>query len=323
MRRENEKMTTKNMNTLVPLLDVKVNTDGSRHAERVDIKPEEVPRDAVILLQLRGPMMSFGGVQVHQRFPTGRLPSRSMIVGMLAAALGIRRHEGHKLNALASRVSYACRAEMDSRIMEDYHVADLGLPHMLSENAWSLSGARKVRTGSVKEEKVIQRKEYLTDSSVFVALRIEPNAGIAPGPITSEARTWANSLHIREVVEALQRPAFPLYIGRKTCVPSRPVLEAVTTAEMMEAVGLLPEQGYTLRGDEVPRYASTGERVEAMQRLKVVTASGSSVEEAQMSDRVAGIRDEAEHERDFARQVGVSVLASARGTLSCHTVIVR
>lgn len=323
MRRETVKVTTKSMNRLVPLLDVKVNTDGRRYAERVDIPPDEVPRDAVILLQLQGPMMSFGGVQVNQRFVTDMLPSRSMIVGMIGAALGIRRHEGHKLNALASRVSYACRTQMDSRIMEDYHVADLGLPHMLSENAWSTSGVRHDRTGSVKEDKVIQRKEYVVDSSVFVALRIEPNAGIAPGILTHEAKEWARSVNPELIVGALQRPIFPLYIGRKTCVPSRPVLEAVTTAEMMDAVGLLPESGYTLRGDDVPRYAIPGGRTKAMQRLKVVTASGLSVEEARMSDRVAGIREGTEHERDFARQVGVSVLASASGTLSCHTVIVR
>jgi len=256
-------------------------------------------------------------VQVNQLFPTGDLPSRSMLTGLLGAALGVRKHEGHRLNALASHISYAARTQGEPRVMEDFHIADLGRNYMQSDKAWSTSGARTYRSGSVTQDKVLQRKEYLADSSVIVAVRIEERAGVAPGPTTAEARVWAASISPAAVVGALQKPAFPLFIGRKTCVPSRPIVEAVTDAEMIDAVGFGAKDGYTLCGHELPGHTAMRRRTRAEERGKVVFASGEGVERMKHYPHVWGARGEREMDGDFARGVGVSVIVSINAVIAC------
>lgn len=142
-----------------------------------------------LLLRLAGPLQSWG---VQGRFTvrdTGREPSKSGVVGVLAAALG--RTRDHPIDDLAG-LRMGVRADQEGRILRDWHVAGVG--------------------GYLKASGVIERKTvipstryYLTDARFLVGLEGEDADLLA-------------QLHA-----ALRDPVWPLFLGRKACVPGEPV----------------------------------------------------------------------------------------------------
>jgi CRISPR system Cascade subunit CasD len=151
-----------------------------------------------LFLRLEGPLQAWGDQQskfVIRR--TAEAPTRSGIIGMLCAALGVSRSEAAeiwlpKLGALKMGV----RVDVPGVRWWDYHTV----------------GARmKMRTaeGKTKEGAMLTRREYLCDASFLVALQGEPGL-------------------IAELEAAMKAPKWTLYLGRKSCIPSRPLLEYPT-----------------------------------------------------------------------------------------------
>lgn len=139
----------------------------------------------VLLLRLSGPLQSWG---VQSRFAvrdTGREPSKSGVVGLLCAALGKPRSE--PLDDLAAP-RMGVRVDQEGHIFRDYHTAQNVL---------------KAR-GSTKDTEPSNRY-YLTDARFLVGLQ-------------SDNLDFLTTLH-----NALRDPVWPLYLGRKACVPGEPV----------------------------------------------------------------------------------------------------
>jgi CRISPR system Cascade subunit CasD len=139
---------------------------------------------SVLLLRLAGPMQSWG---VQSRFSTrdtGLEPSKSGVVGLLCAALG--RPRDADVSDLAA-LPLAVRVDREGRMACDYHTA-------LDVRKADDSGATTV----------VSRRFYLADADFLAAL--EGPADLLAG------------LHA-----ALARPVWPLYLGRKSFVPSEPV----------------------------------------------------------------------------------------------------
>jgi CRISPR system Cascade subunit CasD len=139
----------------------------------------------VLLLRLSGPLQSWG---VQSRFAvrdTGREPSKSGVVGLLCAALGRPRNES--LDDLAA-LRMGVRVDQEGSVIRDYHTA---------QNVLKASGGIKNTEPS--------NRYYLTDARFLVGLE---------GP----------SLELlRRLYDALCAPVWPLYLGRKACVPGEPV----------------------------------------------------------------------------------------------------
>ncbi len=76
----------------------------------------------------------------------------------------------------------------------DYHTVGAGMPMRTAE-------------GGTKPGAMLTRREYLCDASFLVALQGEPDL-------------------IAELEAAIEAPKWTLYLGRKSCPPSRPLLEA-------------------------------------------------------------------------------------------------
>jgi len=73
---------------------------------------------STLLLRLAAPMQSWGTDSKFDRRLTGREPTKSGIIGMLACALGIRRDEPiNKLKALR----FGVRVDQPGEIMVDFH----------------------------------------------------------------------------------------------------------------------------------------------------------------------------------------------------------
>ena len=163
-----------------------------------------------LILRLRAPLMSFGGVKVDDTSPTEQFPSTSLIAGLIANALGFSHHEFEQTQRLQQRIQMASRQDVPGQVMIDYQTVDLGSEKMRLPG-WTTFGEVEERDGSVKEGTHQMWVQYIADGSVTVvfnlARKIEPD-----------------DPSLQDIAEAFLRPARTLFIGKKSCIPSEPML---------------------------------------------------------------------------------------------------
>jgi len=165
----------------------------------------------VLLLRFDAPMMSFGTVAVDAIGHTSPFPGRSLLTGLLGNALGYDHRDADRLMQLQTRILHAVRRDCGGEVRTDYQTVDLGQPSLLDEVAWTTWGRLDPRGGS-GENKVgthIRRRDYLVDSVFTLAVTLVP---------TDEAPD------IAAIEAALRKPARPLYLGRKSCIPAAPLV---------------------------------------------------------------------------------------------------
>lgn len=140
---------------------------------------------STLLLRLAGPMQSWGFRSRFDNRDTALEPTRSGVIGLLCAALGWERN--HDL-APFQELKMGVRIDVPGRVMIDYQTAS----EVISANGNS--------GGTVQSWRY-----YLSDARFLVGLQSDDDA-------------WLQRLD-----EALRNPVFPLYLGRKSYVPSLPV----------------------------------------------------------------------------------------------------
>jgi len=141
--------------------------------------------------------MSFGGPAVDQVGNTFQFPPKSMLTGLLGAALGYDRSEHEKLQTLQDDFTYGVREDCRGEVIEDYQTVDLKSPWMTG--VWkdgSYQTGDDVRETEKRRE--ILQKKYIADAVYTIVLQ-------------------PTDLPERELIDALTRPQWPLYIGRKSC----------------------------------------------------------------------------------------------------------
>ena len=153
-------------------------------------------------LRFYAPLAAFGGTMIDGRGVTGRTPGRSMLTGLLANALGWTRSMRAEHQALQDRIVSGAVWEEDGtlKLMTDYQTAQLGK----QDRAWTTRGVPTDRKGG-KYDNTQRWRDYHADLRMSVVVRLEP----ATGEPT-----------INALAAALDRPARPLFIGRKPCFPS-------------------------------------------------------------------------------------------------------
>lgn len=103
---------------------------------------------------------------------THELPSRSALLGLLAAGVGIRRDDTERLNAFNRHYSLVVCASRNPRWARDYHTVQMP------------KEVRKARYFSRREElsapellsAIISRRDYYTDAWWMVAVATTPDA---------------------------------------------------------------------------------------------------------------------------------------------------
>ena len=75
-----------------------------------------------ILLKFSGPLQSYGTSSHFQTRYTDYYPSKSAVLGLLAACLGYRRDEEEKLREL-STLKFSVRIDQQGSLLKDYHIA--------------------------------------------------------------------------------------------------------------------------------------------------------------------------------------------------------
>ena len=158
-----------------------------------------------LILRLDAPLMAFGGVAIDQVGPTRDFPAASMLTGLIGNALGWRWPDGEAHRALQDRLLFAARRDREGRPLTDTQNARLSK----ADKGWTTHGAPEGRDGASYDAPHRRVRDYHADASVRVALRLDP----------AEAKPTLDDL-----ATAFDRPARPLFVGRKPCLPSKPLL---------------------------------------------------------------------------------------------------
>lgn len=180
-------------------------------------------RRPFLVLRLEAPLLSFGSVMVDQRGFTDPQPGASMITGLLANALGVEHGEADRLQRLQDRLRFAVRCDRRGTEVMDYQTVDLRQDFM--RRGWTTRGEPVSRGGgSASTGTHIRYRHYWADAVLTVVLEVT-----AP----QEEPT------LDDLAAALERPERPLFLGRKNCLPARPLLEGrVEAASLYEALTL-------------------------------------------------------------------------------------
>lgn len=163
-----------------------------------------------LILRFDAPLMSFGGVIVDQHGVIERFPGTAMLCGLIANALGWRHGDFESLQALQERIEYAARWDVPPDRVIDYHTVDLGQPKMRLQG-WTTRGQTEHRAGGTAAKFGTHQRyrHYWEDGQMTVALGVSEGTGP----------------DLEVIRAALQRPSRPLFLGRKTCLPARPLLD--------------------------------------------------------------------------------------------------
>jgi CRISPR system Cascade subunit CasD len=178
----------------------------------------------VLLIRLDAPLVAFGGAAVDNIGVVDPFPARSLITGLLGNALGWSHGDFDRLERLQARLRMATRCDRAGEPLLDFQTVDLGQDDM--GHGWTTRGRPESRGGGSSSGTHIRYRHYRADSIHTVALTLEP-AGEAPT--------------LDELESALDQPARPLFIGRKCCLPSGPLLAGrARAASPLEALRELP-----------------------------------------------------------------------------------
>ncbi len=141
-----------------------------------------------LLLRLAGPMQSWGTTSRFDQRDTGKEPSKSGVVGLLAAALGIDRENWSDLEPL-TRLTMGVRHDRPGVPKRDYQTAQ----NIISADRSKI------------HDTAVTTRDYLADAVFLVGLE-----GLD--------RALLERAHA-----ALQNPVWSLALGRKSYVPSEPI----------------------------------------------------------------------------------------------------
>ena len=170
-----------------------------------------------VIFTLVAPMGSFADLAGHERRPSGTWPARSAVLGLVGAALGVRRDElarQEKLSIWRTAVSVLSRGVA----FRDYHTVQTVPTKYIKRPA-----TRREALGS-GDYTVVTLRDYRSDCAFGVALW----GGEGP----------------EEIRKALFSPHFTLYLGRKSCPLSAPmapkVIKAANPVDALARIQLPP-----------------------------------------------------------------------------------
>ncbi|WP_429884283.1 type I-E CRISPR-associated protein Cas5/CasD [Geoalkalibacter halelectricus] len=214
-----------------------------------------------LALRLEGPLQSWGFDSQYNRRTTGLMPTKSAIAGMCCAALGLHRGSDEERNFLVAFSTTkmtaiaiprsAAKKDLPVRRLQDYHTV---------QNTRRASGA-------INSDCVLTHRQYLSDASFGILLE------------------GVSSL-LAHIADALQDPVWGLWLGRKTCIPTSPVLAGIKN-EKNDALRLLigekPLTHFTRQEDvqgfsegkdslpDIPVSFASSQRSFSPRRIRIIT----------------------------------------------------
>ncbi|MBZ5538403.1 MAG: type I-E CRISPR-associated protein Cas5/CasD [Acidobacteriia bacterium] len=177
-----------------------------------------------LLLRLVGPMQSWGTTSRFDQRDTGKEPSKSGVIGLLAAAMGIDRENWIDLEALA-HLCMGVRHDRSGVPKRDYQTAGCAESDTIIK-----------ADGTQAKDGVVSQRFYLADAAFLVGLECKER------PFLEQAHT------------ALRNPVWPLALGRKSYVPSEQIWieNALQDAPLRDVLARWPWIASPRKWEELP-----------------------------------------------------------------------
>jgi CRISPR system Cascade subunit CasD len=169
-----------------------------------------------LALLLDAPLQSWGFASRFQRRTTGLHPTKSGVVGLLCAALGVGKGtdaEREVLPRLAALKMTSIAMARDYSRLDDFH---------------TVQGTRRA-SGKPNPDPVVTRRQYLADARF--------------GVIFAGDRAL-----LERIAAALQDPVWGVWFGRKSCIPAGPIYRGLFAAEVeaqRALIGDAPLESFT------------------------------------------------------------------------------
>ncbi len=160
-----------------------------------------------LVIRIQGLMMSFGEGDHWDVRGTNKFPTKSFLIGIIAAGLGFSRNETEKIREISQGVTFACREDKQPVFLRDFH---------------TILDTMKAN-GKKNDNAVISPRHYLSDGCYTVLLGLKGK-------------------HLKDtIVRSLTNPVWPPYLGRKSCIPSVPLFsgESISAKDDYEAFKLV------------------------------------------------------------------------------------
>ncbi len=159
-----------------------------------------------LLFRLYGPMASWGEIAVGESRHSAAYPSKSALLGLLAAALGVRRSDTSRQQALWRHCQFAVKVISTGHLLRDYHTTQV--PRAVGKFAYRTRRDELV-IGKNLLGTILSNREYRCDALAIIAVKLqEPHDAI-----------WS----LETIRQALLKPKFHLYLGRKACPLAAPL----------------------------------------------------------------------------------------------------
>ncbi len=162
-----------------------------------------------LVFRLYGPMASWGDIAVGEVRPSYTHPSKSAVLGLVAAALRIDRDQEEMHRELAAAYGFAVRVESMGVPLVDFHTAQV--PPSGSGRNRRTYATRRDELYTLPRDRlhtILSRRDYRMDALASVALW--PRVAEPP-------------YQFAEIRSAMERPGYVLYLGRKSCPLALPL----------------------------------------------------------------------------------------------------
>ncbi|MFD0851028.1 type I-E CRISPR-associated protein Cas5/CasD [Actinomadura adrarensis] len=166
-----------------------------------------------LLLHLSGPLQAWGERSRFNQRDTSTAPTRSGLIGMIAAALGRRRDE--PIDDLAE-LRFTIRIDRPGTLLRDFHTVGGGMPRHLT--VITAEGKRR----SAETATLTSDRYYLADAAFTVLA------------------TASDPALLETCARALRRPHWPPYLGRRSCPPDAPLVLTELTQDPVPVLIDLP-----------------------------------------------------------------------------------
>ena len=157
-----------------------------------------------LILKFDGVMQAWGGHTFEDYRPTELFPTRSGIIGVIAACLGIEREDHTNLQSLSGSVELTVRSESRDERAKITRIMDFH----------TVQNARKV-DGSNRSDPIVSKRQYLCDSIFTVAV----------------GQGECARYDLDSIATAVKKPIFTPFLGRRSCPLSRPLFETWIEAD--------------------------------------------------------------------------------------------
>jgi len=164
---------------------------------------------AFLILQLEGVMQAWGEHTFEDFRGTSHIPTRSALLGLLGACLGLDRDDTAQQQALDRSLYFTVRVSQQ-RLCNGQQCR----PQRLTD-FHTVEHARKVDIRKSNEFPVVSRREYLYDAHFHLAIEEAEQA----------------VYRLPQLQQAVCKPVYTPYLGRRCCPLTKPLFAAYLTAE--------------------------------------------------------------------------------------------